>query len=66
MELDPSGKHIALGSDFDGCERLPLGINGIQDYPKLANRLLERGLSTATVYDIFWNNALEVFKRCCM
>ena len=66
MELDPSGKHIALGSDFDGCDRLPIGIHGIQDYPKIAQRLLERGLSEATVYDIFWNNALEVFKRCSM
>lgn len=66
MELDPSGKHISLGGDLDGCDTLPLEFSGIQDYPKLAAKLLERGLSEDTVYDIFWNNALEVFKRCCM
>ena len=66
MELDPTGKHIALGGDLDGCDTLPQGFNGIQDYPALANKLLERGLYKETVYDIFWNNALEVFKRCCI
>lgn len=66
MELDPTGKHISLGSDFDGCDTLPVGIQGIQDYNKLSQRLLERGLPKNTVYDIFWNNALEVFKKCCI
>ena len=66
MELDPSGKHIALGGDLDGCDTLPCDFTGIEDYSKLAERLLSRGLSESTVYDIFWNNALEVFKRCCI
>lgn len=66
LELDPEGKHIALGGDLDGCETLPDGIHGIQDYPKLSNRLLQRGLSEAMIYDIFWNNAVGVMKRCCM
>ena len=66
MDLDPTGKHIALGGDLDGCDTLPQGFNGIQDYPALANKLLERGLYKETVYDIFWNNTLEVFKRCCI
>lgn len=66
MELDPSGKHIALGGDLDGCDALPQGFTGVESYPALANRLLERGLDQNTVYDIFWNNAMEVFKRCCI
>lgn len=66
LSLDPSGKHIALGSDFDGCERLPAGLTGVQDYPKLAQRLLERGVPAEMVYNIFWNNALEVFKQCSL
>lgn len=66
LELDPEGKHIALGGDLDGCETLPDGIHGIQDYPKLSDRLLQRGLSEAMIYDIFWNNAVGVMKRCCM
>ena len=63
LELDPSGKHIALGGDLDGCERLPAGFAGVQDYPKLAARLLERGLEENAVMDLFWNNAIGVMER---
>lgn len=66
MELDPTGKHIALGGDLDGCDTLPEGFAGVQDYPALANRLLERGLSDETVRDMFWNNALGVIDKCCI
>ena len=63
MELDPEGKHIALGGDLDGCDSLPKGFAGVQDYPKLAARLLERGMTEETVMDIFWNNAIGVMER---
>lgn len=63
MDLDPSGKHIALGGDLDGCEKLPNGFSGISDYPLLAQTLLRRGLTHETVQDIFWNNALGVIKH---
>ena len=66
LELDPSGKHIALGGDLDGCDTLPAGFTGVQDYPALARRLQERGLSDEMLMDIFWNNALGVMDRCCM
>ena len=62
MELDPTGKHIALGGDLDGCEELSQGFEGIQSYPALAQRLLERGLGEETIRDIFWNNALNVLR----
>ena len=65
LSLDPEGKHIALGGDLDGCDHLPQGIDGIQDYPKLAQRLSERGLDDQTIYNIFWNNAIGVMKLCC-
>ncbi len=66
LEMDPSGKHIALGGDLDGIDALPEGFCGIQDYPKLAQRLLERGLTERLVYNIFWNNAIGVMKHCCI
>lgn len=66
MELDPDGKHIALGGDLDGIDRLPVGFTGIQDYNLLVQRMLARGLSEGIVYDIFWNNAMGVMKRCCI
>ena len=62
LELDPSGKHIALGGDLDGITNMPAGFTGIQDYPKLARRLLERGLDESIIRDIFWNNAIGVME----
>lgn len=63
LELDPDGKHIALGGDLDGCDTLPEGFAGVQDYPALAEKLLSRGMSEQTVMDVFWNNPLGVMDR---
>ena len=63
MELDPSGKHIALGGDLDGIDKMPEGFQGVQSFPAFAQRLLERGLDENTVMNIFWNNALGVMDR---
>lgn len=64
MELDPDGKHIALGGDLDGCDELPAGFDGVQSYPAMAQKLLSRGLSDENVHGIFWGNALEVLGKC--
>jgi microsomal dipeptidase-like Zn-dependent dipeptidase len=61
--MDPDGRHIALGGDLDGVETLPADFNGIQDYPSLADRMISRGIPEDTVRNIYWNNALEVFKN---
>ena len=63
LDLDPSGKHIALGGDLDGCDAFAEGFEGIQSYPALAQRLLDRGLSRQMVEDIYWNNAIGVMER---
>ena len=66
LELDPEGTHIALGGDLDGCDELPEGFDGIQSYPAMARRLLERGVDEKLLHNIFWNNALEVMDKCCI
>ena len=66
LSLDPDGTHVALGGDLDGCDILPTGFSGIQDYSKLAEKLLSRGISEETVLNIFWNNAIGVFEKCCI
>jgi len=63
MEQDPTGKHICLGGDLDGITNMPSGFEGVQSYPALASRLLERGLSEQQTMDIFWNNAIGVMER---
>ena len=62
MELDPDGTHIALGGDLDGCDTLPAGFDGVQDYPNLAQALINRGLNEEMIRNIFWNNAMGVMK----
>ena len=66
LELDPDGKHIALGGDLDGCETLPKGFTGVESYPDLADHLLLRGLSVQNLHDIYWHNALGVMRHCCI
>ena len=63
LELDPAGEHIALGGDLDGCDVLPKGFEGIQSYPAMAQKLLERGVGEKIVENIYWNNAMGVMKR---
>ena len=62
LELDPTGKHIALGGDLDGITNMPQGFTGVQDYPLLAERLRLRGLEEGMIRDIFWNNAMGVME----
>ena len=66
LELDPDGKHIALGGDLDGISEMPAGFHGVQDYGKLADRLMERGLGETLLKQIFWSNALGVIDKCSM
>ena len=66
LEIDPDGKHIALGGDLDGCDELPAGFEGIQSYPAMAQRLLERGVDEKLLYQIYWENALGVMETCCI
>lgn len=66
LEMDPEGEHISLGGDMDGCDELTEGFEGIQSYPVLACKMLERGISEPLIHNIFWKNALGVMERCCM
>ena len=65
LELDPEGRHVALGGDLDGCDTLPEGFAGVQDYHKIAEALENRGISEEIIRNIFWNNAIGVMRRCC-
>ena len=63
LEMDPEGTHIALGGDLDGVTAMSEGFTGIESYPALAQRLLERGVEEKTLMEIYWNNAIGVMKR---
>ena len=64
--LDLSGGgHVGLGGDLDGCETLPEGFTGVDDYAKLYEVLLAAGMPQGTVDDIFYNTVMEVVKQVC-
>jgi membrane dipeptidase len=65
MSLDGE-KTVALGGDFDGCDTLPRGINGIQDIPRLYETLLRLGYPEQVVKDIFYNNMMRVVQTVCV
>ena len=66
LELDPQCEHIALGGDLDGCDELPEGFDGVQSYPAMAQKLMERGLTPEMIRKIYWENALGVMEKCCI
>ena len=63
LQLDPDADHIALGSDLDGCDKLPSDFGGVQDFPLFAQALLDQGVARDVVFKIFWKNALGVFQN---
>lgn len=58
-------KNIAVGGDWDGCARLPRGINGIQDMERLYELLLRRNYSQALIGAVFYTNIMRVVKEVC-
>ena len=61
MELGGE-KHIGIGADLDGCERLSGDMEGVQDLPLLWEALSRHGYGDALLEDIFYNNFLRVLE----
>ncbi|HLK29943.1 MAG TPA: dipeptidase [Puia sp.] len=54
--------YVGLGSDFDGIDSAPLGLEGVQDFPKITEALLKKGYSEKDINKILGGNFLRVFK----
>ena len=65
LELGGEG-HIALGADLDGCNELPEGFSGVDDYEKLGSYLARFGYSEKTMQNLFCNSLMKVVKLCTM
>ena len=55
--------HVGLGSDFDGVDALPEGLEGVDSLPKITAELLRRGYKDEDVLKILGENFLRVFER---
>jgi membrane dipeptidase len=53
--------HVGLGSDFDGVDSMPVGLEGIDGLPKITLELLRRGWSEGDVKKVLGENFLRVF-----
>lgn len=56
-------KTVALGCDFDGCDQLPAGIDGLGDLYRLADRMLALGYTERAVNGLFYDNAAAFIRR---
>lgn len=54
--------HIGIGSDFDGGELLPVGLDDVAGFPNLFGELLRRGYTDDDVRAIAGGNILRVMR----
>lgn len=54
--------YVGMGSDFDGVNSLPEGLNGVEDFPKITDELVKRGYSKKDIQKILGGNLLRVMK----
>lgn len=55
--------HIGLGGDYDGVGTLPSGLEDVSGYPRLLDRLADRGWSTEELEQLAWRNTVRVLRE---
>ena len=53
---------VGLGSDFDGIQCAPKGLEDVSQFPNLTRALLERGYSNQDIRKIYGGNLLRVMR----
>jgi membrane dipeptidase len=54
-------EHVGIGSDFDGIDDTPVGLEGVNTYPALLGELLRRGWTDSDIALLAGGNLLRVF-----
>ena len=54
--------HVGLGGDYDGVGSLPVGLEGVDAYPRLLAALMANGWSEADIRKLSGENALRVMR----
>jgi membrane dipeptidase len=55
--------HVGIGSDFDGVEELPVGLEDVSKYPDLIAELARRGWSDQDLRKLARGNALRALRQ---
>ena len=53
--------HVGIGSDFDGIQRAPQGLEDASCYGRLAEKMLLRGFAASEVRKVLWSNMERAF-----
>lgn len=52
--------HVGIGSDFDGIDIVPVGLEGVDKFPALLEELMRRGWNDADIAKLAGGNILRV------
>ena len=55
--------HVGIGSDFDGIDCAPVGIEDNGKFPALTKALLERGYTAEQIHKIYGGNTLRLMRE---
>jgi membrane dipeptidase len=53
--------HVGIGTDYDGIETTPRGLEDVSKFPELVDALLEAGVSAGDVAKVVGRNLLRVW-----
>jgi membrane dipeptidase len=55
--------HVGFGSDFDGIDKVPVGLEDVSKYPDLVAELLRQGVSDEDAAKVVGGNLLRVWRE---
>jgi membrane dipeptidase len=53
---------VGIGSDFDGVDCVPTGLEDVSKFPNLTRALLEKGYKPEDIRKIYGGNVLRVMR----
>lgn len=56
-------EHVGLGSDFDGIDEVPVGLEDVSKYPDLLIKCMERGATDEQVKGLMGGNIVRVWQE---
>lgn len=54
---------VGIGSDFDGIDHVPAGLEDVSKFPNLTRALMEKGYSAADLRKIYGGNTLRLMRE---
>ena len=56
-------EHVGIGSDFDGIDHGPIGLEDVSKYPALIEELLKRGWNDREIEGLNGENLLRILRK---